>query len=104
MESSPHHLPREPVVPREHTRKFIAENTLIGDRFEDQWHGILWLLTHAPEEGTVCAPENHNRIFFYVFPGNPHAETHSICVVYSYSETQVTIYSVCQLDELPSSA
>jgi hypothetical protein len=73
---------------------FLTQNTQPGDRFEDQWRGIEWLLSRTPGIGLPRDKQIPGRFNVVVVAGNPAARTREVWVLYSYEDHEVTVHAI----------
>lgn len=78
---------------------FTDANTQVTARFDEQWDGIIWLLSRTPDIGLPRNRQEPNKDVLYVVAGNDAAGTKEVWLLYSYTEDEVTIHAARFGDE-----
>ncbi|KQU87538.1 hypothetical protein ASD12_08480 [Mesorhizobium sp. Root102] len=73
---------------------FVDEHSVPGNRFEDQWHGIEWLICRKPEKGLPRHPQEPSKFLLLVVTGYDLAGTKEVWVLYSYDDSDVVVHAV----------
>lgn len=92
------------VVLDDRAQQEVDRERHLTARFDDQWRGIEWKLSHAPGEGSPRVAENTTQDLVYVYPANAVVGTRAIAVLYSYNEDTVTVHAVLVMEAEPEAA
>lgn len=66
------------VVCDEPAEAFLSQNAVPGERFDDQWRGIEWLICRTPEIGLPRNKEQAGKFNLLVFAASEVAETREV--------------------------
>lgn len=72
----------------------VDANTIPGNRFEDAWRGIEWLVCRRPDVGIPKDASRPTEFLVLVVAGSAAAGTKEVWILYSYDIAQVTIHGV----------
>lgn len=73
---------------------FLRQNAVPGERFDDQWRGIEWLICRTPEIGLPRDKEQAGKFNLLVFAASDVAKTREVWVLYSYEDDEVTVHAI----------
>ncbi len=80
-------------------QNFVDNNSIPGNRFDDQWRAAEWLLCRKPEIGLPKNLAIPTKFLLYVISGNIISGTKGIAVLYSYDEAQVEVHGIRFVEE-----
>jgi hypothetical protein len=73
---------------------FLGANAVPGERFEEQWRGIEWLLSRKPDVGAPRYKSEPTKFLIYVVASNGYANMREVWVLYSFDDSNVTIHAI----------
>jgi hypothetical protein len=82
------------VVLDERAQSFIDANSDPGNRFDEQWRGIEWLVCRKPERGLPRHAKEPTKFLLLVVAGNDLAGTKDVWALYSYDDASVFVHAV----------
>lgn len=82
------------IVEQPEVEQMVNDLTQKYPRFEEQWKGLTWLISRAPEENSIPAEAGRSvvRLIHRSTPG-PY-RLPSVAALFTYDEQEVIVYAV----------
>lgn len=89
------------VIQNNDVSRQVDQNADAFNRFNEAWQALEWLLARTPDIG-IQNTEHEGKYWLYVQAGDSLAGTPEISVVYSFTSSEVTLYSIRVVAQQPT--